>query len=527
MNSFKFLSLKKKLVLSFSIVILSLGIVIAILFNSQFKLGSIQDEGADRFKNAGRIGEINAEVAGVYAVAADAVINGNLEETQKDIVALKEKMNQGIKDVHAIADTEEEKAAAVQFEKNYKNYLSIIEMELLPELTKTKGLTDAVRAIDDKLDGTRDSVLDVLAVLYKSIHAESMQSDSDFDQTFQMGIKLSIIVSIVGLLASITLLLYISATIASSLRAIAGQLHASGDHVSSAATQIASASEQLSQATTEQSSSLQETSSSIEEISSMINSNTENAKMSSHHSEKSLDIAEKGKKIVGQMITAIGDINESNTSIMKQIDDSNREIENIVKIINEIGTKTKVINDIVFQTKLLSFNASVEAARAGEQGKGFAVVAEEVGNLASMSGSAALEITTMLESSTRTVENIVKDSKEKIGRLIKTSKDKVDAGTQIAEECSQVLNEIVSSVASVSKMVNEISTASQEQAQGVQEITKAVSQLDQVTQQNSANSAESANAASSLSNQAESLNQLVQSLVLIIEGRENNSKLAS
>jgi methyl-accepting chemotaxis protein len=77
---------------------------------------------------------------------------------------------------------------------------------------------------------------------------------------------------------------------------------------------------------------------------------------------------------------------------MNQINYSNEQMSEIVKVIQEIETKTKVINDIVFQTKLLSFNASVEAARAGEQGKGFAVVAEEVGNLAQMSGNAAKEI---------------------------------------------------------------------------------------------------------------------------------------
>jgi methyl-accepting chemotaxis protein len=86
---------------------------------------------------------------------------------------------------------------------------------------------------------------------------------------------------------------------------------------------------------------------------------------------------------------------------------SNDEISSIVKVIAEIGDKTKVINDIVFQTKLLSFNASVEAARAGEQGKGFAVVAEEVGNLATMSGKAAEEISSMLGDSMGKVELIV------------------------------------------------------------------------------------------------------------------------
>jgi methyl-accepting chemotaxis protein len=218
------------------------------------------------------------------------------------------------------------------------------------------------------------------------------------------------------------------------------------------------------------------------------------------------------------MMKAIGDINTSNIGIMDQINMTNKEIENIVTIINEIGTKTKVINDIVFQTKLLSFNASVEAARAGEQGKGFAVVAEEVGNLAAMSGAAALEISNMLDGSIKTVESIVRESKEKIGKLVLVGKEKIDIGTKIARECEEVLSEIVASVASVSKIVSEISTASQEQAQGVHEITKAVAQLDQVTQQNTANSSESANAAGTLSGQAEMLNSLVRQLVITVDG---------
>lgn len=288
--------------------------------------------------------------------------------------------------------------------------------------------------------------------------------------------------------------------------------------VSSASAQIASSSEELSQATTEQAASLQETSSSIEEINSMIKSNTENARESSNVSQQSLKTAEKGKVVVEHMLQAIEDINVSNTGIMNQINATNKEIENIVRIIDEIGTKTKVINDIVFQTKLLSFNASVEAARAGEQGKGFAVVAEEVGNLAAMSGAAALEISSMLVESTKTVEAIVRDSKEKIGKLILNGQEKVEVGTRVAHECEDVLNEIVISVASVSRIATDISAASEEQALGVQEITKAIAQLDQVTQQNTVNSNESANAAETLFVQAEELNQLVCSLVQAING---------
>lgn len=329
---------------------------------------------------------------------------------------------------------------------------------------------------------------------------------------------LSVAVVIIANVLCFVLSTYIASQLVKELANISNELNDSSNEVNSASTQIAAASEELSQATTEQAASLQETSSSIEEINSMINANSENAKQSSVVSAQSLNTAERGREVVDQMIKAINDINNSNTGIMDQINETNKEIENIVKIINEIGTKTKVINDIVFQTKLLSFNASVEAARAGEQGKGFAVVAEEVGNLASMSGAAALEITHMLEGSIKTVESIVRDSKEKIGKLILNGKEKVDTGTRIAHECEEVLNEIVTSVASVSKMVSEISSASQEQSQGVSEITKAIAQLDQVTQENTANSSESANAAGALSNQAKLLNSLVQNLAQIIEG---------
>ncbi len=57
---------------------------------------------------------------------------------------------------------------------------------------------------------------------------------------------------------------------------------------------------------------------------------------------------------------------------MKGINDSSRQIGDIIG----------VIDGIAFQTNILALNAAVEAARAGEQGRGFAVVASEVRLLA-------------------------------------------------------------------------------------------------------------------------------------------------
>ena len=312
--------------------------------------------------------------------------------------------------------------------------------------------------------------------------------------------------------------LFFANTLVASLKLISDSLDESSTQVSAAAGQIASSSEELSQAATEQASSLEETSSSVEEMSSMVNINTENAKKASENSELSKRQAERGRTVVQEMVLSMAQINESNNNIMTQVTHSNDQMTEIVKVIHDIESKTKVINDIVFQTKLLSFNASVEAARAGEQGKGFAVVAEEVGNLAQMSGNAAKEISEMLASSVLKVEAIVQESKSKVDVLIADGKEKVSAGTKVAEECGEVLAEIVINVSSVATMASEISNASFEQSKGIQEITKAMGQLDQVTQTNAATSEEAASAAEELSSQAASLKGQVMTLVAVING---------
>lgn len=501
---------------------------------------------------------LNLIIVGVFNYNSSSQLSWQLKDvTQTQLPAVRnmtlaDMMHDGLRSVayHAIivgaskneSELKEVREEFEEFSKNINDYLNNIDklqinLETKKAIQLTRPLVDtylknteevvnlalaakpelAIEKLPD-FQKTFEALEKAMATLGERIETDAEASSKEGMVTAQKITVISSIVIFLGLVIGSLLSFIITRSIIKQLKNVVQDLKEEGNKVSSAAIQIAASSEELSQANNEQAASLQETSSSIEEISSMIKSNTENAKQSSIYSEKSLNIAEKGQQVVVQLIEAINDIDESNTSIVKQIDESNHEIENIVRIINEIGNKTKVINDIVFQTKLLSFNASVEAARAGEQGKGFAVVAEEVGNLAAMSGAAALEITNMLDQSIKTVEKIIIDSKQKIGILVNGSKDKIVNGNHVAKECEIVLNEIVTSVASVSRMVSEISSASQEQAQGVQEITKAIIQLEQVTQQNNVNSAESANAAGSLSNQAEALNSLVQKLVVIIEG---------
>lgn len=311
---------------------------------------------------------------------------------------------------------------------------------------------------------------------------------------------------------------WMSGKLANTVQSIIERLNESSQKVASASTESAASATELSEAATEQAASLQETMASVEEISAMVNQNADSASKAKSAVESNAKSSNEGTQSVEQMMVAIQEIKKTNDDILGQMESSNKEFGEIVKIISEIGDKTKVINDIVFQTKLLSFNASVEAARAGEHGKGFAVVAEEVGNLAQMSGNAAKEIGGMLSESIKRVNDIVEQTTAKVDQLVEVGKDKISMGQATAEQCQSALKKIAENAKTVATMVTEIAHASQEQSQGIQEINKAISQLDQVTQQNSAVSQQSSAQAESLSGEAQSLGLAVGELVSFVSG---------
>ena len=330
--------------------------------------------------------------------------------------------------------------------------------------------------------------------------------------------EIILIMLIVVLLVGLGFGWLISKGISGSLSDVIQQLGKSAHAVLEDSAQIASTSNELALATTAQSSELTQTASAIDEISAMVQKNAHHSQQAAASSESSRELAEQGTLKVKKLKDSISEIRISNRSIMEQVNESNKQMAEIVSVIQNISTKTRLINDIVFQTKLLSFNASVEAARAGEQGKGFSVVAEEVGKLAQVSGQAAFEISEILKSGTENVQKIVAETKSKVESLISIGQVKVDAGESAANDCSQLLNEMLSNVTVAASMVSEISVASHEQSQGVNEVTRAINQIKTGNQNNSLAGLQTAEAAKSLSSQATHVNQAVARLEIIVKG---------
>ena len=336
---------------------------------------------------------------------------------------------------------------------------------------------------------------------------------------------LSLFLMLGGLTGGMILGYLTAKRITAELAQVADTLARGSTEISHAVTQLSAASEKFSASTTQQAASIQETAASIEEINAMVKKNTDSAVDSARVAGESRAHAERGKAAVEMMQIAMDDIQRSNGTIQTEIQKDNERIGEIIKMIQEIGSKTRVINDIVFQTKLLSFNASVEAARAGEHGKGFAVVAEEVGNLAQMSGNAAKEISTLLDESVAKVETIVRGTKEKVERLMLQARSTVERGGQTTKDCELILEKILENATLLSEMVTSISTASHEQSNGVNEISKAIHELDRATQMNAAANQQTSSSTASLSNQIQSLKSASDQIGGVVAGK-GNTRLA-
>lgn len=321
----------------------------------------------------------------------------------------------------------------------------------------------------------------------------------------------SLIMLAVALLLALGYLL-IKTRLKNSLVFVVKHLKKTASETHGSSTDLVESSSKLSNASSKQALAIQKTVQTLNKISTMLKQSLTNTSKSSKVADDGQKEALTGKNFVVEMIRAMEKINSSNQAIMKQVDDGNQKISQIVNIIQEIDNKTRVINDIVFQTKLLSFNASVEAARAGEAGKGFAVVAEEVGNLAQMSGNAAQEISVLLESSSHTVEGIVKDTQTKVSHLIAVGKEEVQAGTILAKKCGESIENIVQSVGQMASMFKDIQFAAEEQVRGVNDISKAMSELDGTINENATISERTTEASTALAAQADALGKIVQSL---------------
>ena len=193
----------------------------------------------------------------------------------------------------------------------------------------------------------------------------------------------------------------------------------------------------------------------------------------------------KRKVIEANRNTSVG--RETLDNMIRQINDINASLYNFreeTKLLNEnsqkIGQVIEMVEGIAEQTNLLALNASIEAARAGESGKGFAVVAEEVRKLAEESQKATDKIGEIIKEIQIRTNKIYEDT-ETSANVIEKSNNLANTVVNAFEEINKSNNEVDKGTESIINYINEVS-------ENITTINEAMESINKNTEQLSCDS---------------------------------------
>jgi hypothetical protein len=361
----------------------------------------------------------------------------------------------------------------------------------------SEGASSNVQIFFKSFDHLRQTTAGAVSRFHSIWEAERSQGII-FAQTVQNTVVTTLLL---GVACIIVLVLITLRSILQPIGDVISALGVSATEVDNSAQKMSLYAEDLAQSATQQAAAVQESVASMTEMSSMIAQTSDSSSESLANVRRMAERTEDGNRIMERLASSTEAINQANVQLREMVD-----------IISEISNKTSVINDIVFKTQLLSFNASIEAARAGQHGRGFAVVAEEFGNLAEMSGQAAKEIQSLLET-----------SKKHVAEIVEMTHQRVSDGQTVSKEALAIFSEISRETCKITKQIQRISEATREQQIGVQQTSTAMNQMDQAAQRNSLLAGDTLRSASDLSEQSRKLTGIMKGLLHLISARRGES----
>lgn len=224
------------------------------------------------------------------------------------------------------------------------------------------------------------------------------------------------------------------------------------------------------------------------------------------NAEQAAKVATDSSKITKDGSTLVMTTRQAITHLAKELSSASNVVSELDKHAQEISVVIATIQGIAEQTNLLALNAAIEAARAGEQGRGFAVVADEVRVLSQRTHASTEEIKSTIE----TLQGITARA---VG-IMSSSSAQADKTVQHADNASEALIQINESVASITDMASEISTAAEQQTYVTEEITQNITAIKDVTDELAVGADESLKQATELKAEAQSLSSKVSSFTL-------------
>lgn len=486
------------------------------------------------------------------------------EERQKFAAKVKEEetsLTEGMSTYESVPHSEEEAKAWENFKNAWAAYKGSASVTMSYALDGEHEL--AVQNMFDKAGALNQAALDILeGMVQKKLELVDLHSDQDTEAIFKKASQLSLVISILSVLVSIVLGIFLSRALTTMMNNLVknadeiaagvierkkkspwrawnregvqlqkafgnmvGSLRETIQGVREMAAQLAQTSQEMRSGAEQSARAAEQVATSASEIAlaseGQVREMTENdqrmtrvleemdraqlqAEMVSKASQRSAGLAKEGSSSLEVVVKQMNDI-ENRVTNLSQV------IKNVDVKSSEIAQTVQIIDQIAQQTNLLALNAAIEAARAGENGRGFAVVAEEVRKLAEQVQLSLVDISQRVQE----MQSVSSDAH----REMNSSVQSVSQGSTYLREISSQFGSILLSVEESAELAREIENSvlkvqadGKEMQLAIQKVVESA-QLATAGTQTTAAAAEEQNASvEELYASSETLDQLAQKL---------------
>ncbi len=239
--------------------------------------------------------------------------------------------------------------------------------------------------------------------------------------------------------------------------------------IGESAAEIQATVSEISAGAAETASSISETTTTVEEVrqTSMVSGKKAQGMMET--AQKATEISEKGMESSQLMVEGMNEIE-------KQMQLIHQTISRLSEKNRSIGEITSTVSDIADQSNLLAVNAAIEAAKAGEHGRGFSVVAQEIRSLSDQSKKSTAQVKEILSE--------IQNSIQKAVDAIASGSSTVEEGLRLVMEDRRVVEMLTETVEDSMQASIQISSSSQQQMTGMEQIVPAMENIRQASDQN-------------------------------------------